>query len=173
MVTIFNGVFTVNNPKTNQHRTFRIRTQSKDARWMPGMRVISLLTGPDNTSNYESFGFVGDTGIKVWRKKRGGLGLPSAHEKFAVILQSLFEFRARSPYAHYGLTLQESCTCIFCNRALTDPLSIATGIGPECAKARNINREAMPKRAPMTAIDSIVVATDDRAKDDDKDLTGD
>ncbi len=36
--------------------------------------------------------------------------------------------------------------CCFCNRKLTDTLSALTGVGPECASMRGIDRETLPKR---------------------------
>lgn len=157
-LAIFNGTFTIKNLKTGEHRTFRIRRQSEKSNFAPGRRIVWLLTGQNNTTDYTPFGFINDNSVSVsvFYKKRG-VGEPSNWEKFATILQSLFHFRSASPYARYGLTMQEACTCIYCNRPLTDPLSIATGIGPECAKARNIDRSRLPKRPPMTAIDSLVV----------------
>jgi hypothetical protein len=135
---IFNGTFTISNPKTGQHRTVDISTQKEDAKFAPGERIISLLIGQDNTTDYKGFGFVKDDHIVLWRKARGG-----DLEKLANIVVSLFRLRDRSPYAQYGLKLIESCTCIFCNRKLSDPMSAITGIGPECAKARGIDRSQL------------------------------
>ncbi len=142
---LFNGTFTINNPRTGEHRTLRIRTQKKDASFAPGERIISLLIGSDNTNDYKGFGFVTDAGIVVWRKYRS----ESKYEKLATILWSLWNQRQASPYAKFGLTLIESCRCVFCNRPLTDTLSALTGVGPECADSRGIDRESLPKRPTL------------------------
>ncbi len=48
---------------------FRVRTQSEDATFAPGSRVISLRKGPD----YVGFAFVHDNGRQInrWRNKHG------------------------------------------------------------------------------------------------------
>lgn len=146
---LFNGTFTIKNPKTGEHRTLDISTQKQSAKFAPGERIISLLIGHDNTKDYKGFGFVRDDGIIVWRKYRGDNGEKSVYEKLAEMLWSLWTLRKNSPYAKYGITMVESCTCVFCNRPLTEPLSSLTGVGPECGKARGINRDLLPKREPM------------------------
>ena len=45
-VRTHNGTITIHNPKTGDHRTFQIKTQPADAKFAPGRRVVSLLTGP-------------------------------------------------------------------------------------------------------------------------------
>lgn len=122
---IHNGYLTITNPVTGNHRTFRIRTQPADARFAPGERVVGLLTGPDNTEDYQGFGFVQPDGsIRVWRSKRGD-GAPSEWERFADLIARRVEYEGRLVY-------QESRRCLRCNRELTDPTSIELGIGPVC-----------------------------------------
>ena len=71
---ILNGTFTMTNRESGEHRTFQIRTQPDDAKFAPGKRVIALLRGPDNESDYQPFGFVSEDGtIYVWRSKQGDL----------------------------------------------------------------------------------------------------
>ena len=124
---IFNGRYIIHNRETSEHRTFRIRTQSEDARFAPGERIISLLTGPDNGNDYMGFGFVDDAGIRVWRSKQGG-----AYERHAEVIWSLGVDASLSEYAEtYQLLLEGRC--VRCNRALTTPESIESGIGPICA----------------------------------------
>lgn len=145
---IFNGTYTLSNPKSGGHSTLDISTQKSDAKFAPGKRIIYLLTGPDNCADYKSFGFVYDDGIVVWKKYRGQ-GELSKHEKLARILWSMWTLRANSPYTKHGVTMIESCTCVFCNRKLTDTLSALTGVGPECASMRGIDRETLPKRTTL------------------------
>jgi len=146
---IFNGTFTIHNPHTGNHRTLRIKTQSDKANFAPGKRIISLLTGPDNTSDYKSFGFVYEEGIVVWGKYRSKNGPESDYERLAAILWSLWHERSKSPYAKFGLKLIDSCTCVYCNRQLTDTMSALTGVGPECAEKRGINRNSLPQRPSL------------------------
>ena len=134
-LSIFNGRYTIQNRTTGEHRTFVIRTQPKDAKFAPGTRVAALLTGPDNDSDasYQGFGFVNEDGIRVWTAKRGTPdGKKSAWEHYAAMLWSLAVDAGHSPYAEKYSFLMEG-RCIKCNRVLTEPESIRSGIGPVCA----------------------------------------
>ena len=136
---IFNGKYTVQNRLTGEHRTFQIRTQKEDATFAPGKRILSLLTGSNNESDYTGFAFVTEEGVNVWSSKRGG-----DYEKYAALLWSLTQDGGLSVYAaRYSLMVEGRC--IVCNRALTTPESIRTGIGPVC-DGRNTEKaeEAMP-----------------------------
>jgi len=120
-----NGFVTVTNPKTGGRRTFRVRTEKwgKDTH-----RVVGLLTGPRNTADYTNFGFVeADGSVKVWYKKRR----ETAFVKFARMLAD----NRRDLYTvQKGVTYRLEGRCRRCNRTLTVPESIESGIGPVCAK---------------------------------------
>jgi hypothetical protein len=131
---IKNGRFTLRNRQTGEHRTFSIRTQKKDARFAPGKRIISLLTGPDNTADYQSFGFVDDNGIHVWEKLRGGKvwhHKKSKYDWFAIMLWEAVTIPRGRFAREYEVMLEGRC--VVCNRVLTEPRSIESGIGPVCA----------------------------------------
>ena len=124
-----NGEITMVNPETDGRRTIRIRTQPDNAQFAAGERIISLLVGPDNERSYKGFGFVKDDGrIIVWRKFRSGVpGQPSIHEKLALMVQYPEHYEA------LGVQYLFSTCCRRCNRLLTTPESIESGIGPICA----------------------------------------
>lgn len=117
-----NATVTLTSPTTGQHRTFKIHTVQGGN--LDGRRMISLLTGSDNESDYTGFGFVREDGtIAVWARHRG-----TQFERFA----DLFD---RAPYwASRGVEYLAEARCIRCSRKLTNPVSLASGIGPECAK---------------------------------------
>lgn len=120
-----NGKLTVVSHRTGEHRTFRIKTQDKDARFAPGERIVSLLIGPDNVSSYKGFGFVMPDGrIAVWKKDRG-----TKYEELARFLEKLGEHEAAG-----RVDVHWSVLCRRCNRELTTPESIESGIGPVCAE---------------------------------------
>ena len=125
---VFNGIYTVKSAKTGDHRTFKIHTQPKDAKFAPGQRIVGLLTGPDNTADYAGFAFIDDNGIHVWRSKTESLW-----KTYADMLWSLALDGGLSPWADKGFTILASGTCMRCNRTLTPPESILSGIGPVCA----------------------------------------
>lgn len=122
---IFNGLYSVTFPD-GSHRTFKIHTKQLTAKFAAGKRIISLLVGPDNEHDYEPFGFVDDSGISVWRRLRGG-NKPSKYEVFAELVWKL-----ATDEEVQGYDLAISRTCLICSRTLTDPESIAFGIGPTC-----------------------------------------
>lgn len=117
-----NGVITVENTLRGTHRTFRIRTQKKDASFAPGERILSMLTGPDNTSDYTQIGFVKGDRIILWKQYR-----TEHYEALARVLLFPAHFeKLGCKYLHEG-------ACRVCNRPLTTPESIESGIGPICA----------------------------------------
>lgn len=130
-IATHNGKITIKSP-TGQHRTFCIKTQKDDANFAPGERIISLLDGPDNENDYKQFGFVKEGGlIVVWRKYRGSVGdngyEPSAYERYAKMLMHV------EHYERLGAQYMFATSCRRCNRTLTTPESIQSGIGPICA----------------------------------------
>lgn len=133
-LSIFNGKYTIQNRTTGEHRTFMVKTQAPDAKFAPGTRIVALLTGSDNDSDasYQGFGFVNFDGIRVWTAKRGTeAGKKSAWEHYAAMLWSLAVDSGASEYAEKYSLLMEG-RCVKCNRVLTEPESIRTGIGPVC-----------------------------------------
>lgn len=131
--TIFNGTYTMTSPNGG-HRTFEIKTKPDDSKFAPGKRVLALLAGPDNTEDYVGFAFVDDDGITVWRSKRGPANDRSNYEWYADMLWSLATRGAESRWNKKGYELLVEGRCLRCNRKLTDPISIKTGIGPVCAE---------------------------------------
>lgn len=137
-----NGLWTVQSTKSGEHRTFRIRTLSKDSSFAPGERVVGLLVGPDNGANYKDFGFVTPEGIRVWRRfqKDGDAangtaycgGRLSAFEFYARVLWGLLVENDESPWTRQGYSVDGSGTCVRCGRVLTEPESIRLGVGPYC-----------------------------------------
>ena len=130
MLKIFNGRYTLKSRRSGEHRTFEIKTQDKDARFAAGKRIVALLTGPDNTADYTGFGFVEEYGIVVWKSKRG-TDKKSPFDWYAEMLWSLALDGALSPFSQ-DYEFMMAGTCVVCNRPLTEPESIRTGIGPIC-----------------------------------------
>ena len=124
-----NGKLTIRNPATNGHRTFSIKTQPENARFAPGERIVALLTGSDNTASYTPFGFIQPDGsVRLFRSKADGLWL-----KYADMVSR--------PDAYPSAEYLFEGHCRVCNRLLTHPESIKSGIGPNCGgKARKSNQ---------------------------------
>jgi len=112
-----NGTFTIH--RGLEWHTFRIRTQRPDARFKPGERIVSVLVGPRNTTDYRGIGTLDDNGFHIWYKW--------SRSPKALIVQTFLA--GQMP----DWDVDESASCIRCNRLLTTPDSIRSGIGPECA----------------------------------------
>jgi hypothetical protein len=125
----YNGEITVYNPKTGEHRTFRVKTALKGK--LKGERILSLLVGSDNTADYKGFASVKPDGmVRVWYDYRGANvkgAAKSIWERYADLL-----VRADHWAAKHGLEYLHSVKCRKCNHPLTDPISISLGIGPVC-----------------------------------------
>lgn len=131
-VPIKNGIFTIVSGKTGEHRTFRINTVLRGN--LKGKRILGLLTGPDNTSSYKGFAFVDDDRITVWRKYRGeGDWEVYAHLVYCLSRQGQMSPDGRIRVEGLSMSLLFQGRCCRCNRALTVPSSIESGIGPICA----------------------------------------
>jgi hypothetical protein len=127
---LYNGKYTITSP-TGEHRTFEVRTVREGN--LAGKRIVAMLTGPDNQTDYKGFGFVNDAGIKVWRKVADS---GDFFQKVAKMLWVMGTTGSNNEYARRGCTLQLSKRCVKCNRELTDPTSISLGIGPVCRSGR-------------------------------------
>lgn len=119
-----NGIYTLSFP-CGTHRAFRVFTKPENSKFAPGKRIIALLIGPDNTEDYDPFGFVDDEGIHVWKRFKN-----QRQAEYADLLWLL----ATGCEAD-GHSLLISKRCLRCNRTLTDPLSLELGIGPTCRGA--------------------------------------
>lgn len=122
-IATHNGTVTVQSP-TGNHRTFEIKTQKQDANFAPGKRILSLLTGPNNESDYRGLGFVIDGKVILWKKNR----TPHYWSLVKMLLADNIE-----SYESKGVKYYFEGRCIRCNRKLTTPESVESGIGPICA----------------------------------------
>lgn len=128
---LFNGTHTIESTRTGDHRTVRVSRQKADAKFAPGQRIAELLVGPDNENDFQGFAFVTDEGeLRVWKKKAGKITTA-----IAAILADLTSSEPESTeWFRRGYWLHTSGMCFRCNRKLTTPESIETGIGPVCRK---------------------------------------
>ena len=118
---LFNGTYTVLNNETGTHKTFKIHTQSEDSKFAPGQRVLYVL---DYNNEFVGLGFVNQNHVNVWKKHKG-----TQFEKLGVFVQRLGEgvYDGR-------VDVMIAKKCMRCNRELTTPESIESGIGPICAE---------------------------------------
>jgi hypothetical protein len=120
--------FTLVSSGTGKRYTYRVAA-AKDS---DTMFFVSLLTGSSNETDYEYIGYVTtqSTYSSVTAGKRGN----AAHPAFKGLAWLLRNIESSNPlelpdtveFWHEG-------RCAKCARPLTDPTSIARGLGPECA----------------------------------------
>jgi hypothetical protein len=106
------------------YRTIRVRVQDADASFMPGLPVLSFLSGANNDSDYTSFAHVKANGeVVIWKRFKG-------NESLAEAVRVL----TRDPKASALAYAEQSGCCARCGRTLTVPASLNMGYGPECAR---------------------------------------
>lgn len=122
-----NATLTLRSKVSGQHFTYRIQL-AKPSEKYPGKRwFVHYLAGPDNGSDYRYLGMIKSDHFFTATNA-------SPAEKSAVF--AAFDTVWR--YAHNMVMLNKveiwhSGRCGKCNRPLTVPESIATGLGPVCA----------------------------------------
>ena len=146
-IKIHNGFYTLTNPATGGHRTFRIKTQPQDSNFAPGERVVSLLVKQDNASDYLGIAFLfdavkseADPRMVVWKRHRNTVNETLAKLLLKTILQP-----------DGKLLLNRESTCLRCNRLLTTPESVQAGYGPECSEALGLPWGELPSPELMAA----------------------
>lgn len=131
--------FTLVSKATGTRYTYRVRRAEPNGRGEPPY-FVSVLTGADNESSYSYAGLLlapppnesGQLLFKATAKSKVAEDAPSVRG-FKWFLRALFQgtgpegFFAKAEFWHEG-------RCCRCGRALTVPESIASGIGPECAR---------------------------------------
>lgn len=125
MMTAGKATFTLTNG-ADRRWTYKIN-KSKDGR----CHFVSLLTGPENTSDYTYLG--------LFSPERGTVTLtrasnftPESHP-YRAISWLLGELKAERALTH-NFVVKWADQCQRCGRDLTVPSSIDARIGPECAK---------------------------------------
>jgi len=127
------GIFTIENTKTEEFRTFELKQMSEEGNFAPGKQVLSLLIGPSNSKNYQGFAFLDGEKVSVWKRHKSESSQLSQFEKLAKLL-SLVLGQSEGNYdvGHYRIL--EAVNCRRCGELLTVPKSISAGIGPVCAQ---------------------------------------
>ena len=129
------ALFTITSRRTGKHFTFKASSpKSRDGAPRPPI-FVKVLTGPDNGWNGD-WTFLGSLfratddsvilHLVAGRKGRRDL------KAFAALEWALQHLKADE--LPETLAVQHEGKCGVCSRSLTHPNSIASGIGPECAK---------------------------------------
>ena len=122
--------FTLVSKKTGNRKTFEVlRAPPRPPDQVSNGFFVRLLCGPDNGSDFRYLGFMAEKGVNLYfyPNKRGWGG--EAAEAFRWLIATRGDagaFFAQAEFWHAGF-------CARCGRELTDPESIARGLGPICA----------------------------------------
>ena len=119
------AVFTVSNPG-GEHYTYRIVQRDESSPFF-----VSLLTGPDNMSDYQYLGIYNPRTHQMYRTSKSSLG--DSHTPVKVLRWAL-DMVASSRLLPPGYSIHHEGKCCRCGRRLTTPQSIEAGIGPECSR---------------------------------------
>jgi hypothetical protein len=136
-----NATITLMSKATGNHFTFKIQAphhegnQGTNARRdvESDFRFVSLMNGPDNELSFAYFGYI-RRGVFFHggAKARVGVDAPSV-KAFTWGWQKIVEGALQSKPMPESLSVYHEGRCGVCNRKLTVPSSIESGIGPECA----------------------------------------
>jgi hypothetical protein len=122
-----NAYFTVSGPKG--HFTFRIRAPKSIAKQGRKVLFCHAMTGSDNESHYSYLGIMRDGQIHLTNKSKFG----PMDQRLEVVNWALRQVLHGRELPE-GYAIQHEGRCCVCARKLTNPESISSGIGPECAK---------------------------------------
>lgn len=132
------ATFTIQTP--TQHRTYRVDWVGASERYPNPAYFVKLLTGPDNQSDWTYIGKLDDFTGQLVMTTNSKL----AANSFPVTLFNRVMARVWSndhqAYEQHGFKTHHMGQCGRCGRDLTNPTSIESGIGPECAKHLGIKR---------------------------------
>jgi hypothetical protein len=123
------------------HRTFRLvelREEECTRYGMPrGAQHISLLVGPENTSNYARIGIVVNRQIvRRWRVIRTVQGQNATSDQLSRMEEGMRVLLGADgeSQTEYGMAYAiASNRCSRCGHVLTVPASVHRGLGPDCA----------------------------------------
>jgi hypothetical protein len=125
---LFEGKYTIVFGEGDDHVTIEVGRQREDAKFMPGLLVLSYLNGPDNCSDYAGFAHVTAQGrVVIWSRFKGNARLAGA----ARVLVGDALAAAKAYSAMSGI-------CPFCHNDLTHPDSLFSGWGERCAEKRGL-----------------------------------
>lgn len=125
------SLFTLRSVKTGTRFTYRMNVPKSECKEDPKIIFVEVLTGPDNESDYRYIGFVRKNGNN-WEFFYGKASKIKADAPNVIAFSYVFNNIAAGRCIS-NLEVWHEGKCCRCGRTLTDPSSIESGIGPECA----------------------------------------
>lgn len=123
-----NATVTLESERTGTHYTYRVRqVPDNDKRWF-----VSLLTGPNNTSDYTYIGLIDRRSDRIEFRTTAKSRLPETAPPVAGF--RYMWLWTRTGQMPPNMAIRHEGRCGRCGRTLTVPESLDRGIGPECAQ---------------------------------------
>ncbi len=119
-----NATFTARSKKTGAHLTFKIQKGKKEG----APHFVNVMTGTCNENDFETLGTIFDGRTYVHNRNRSRISPDAPSAKAFAYVWAHIE-RESVP----GVEIMHAGACCRCGRKLTNPESIESGIGPECA----------------------------------------
>lgn len=123
------AIFTTENPHGERY-TYRVVHKPANNGYKESW-FVSLLAGPDNTSDYVYLGLLNPATLSLRLTARSKMISSSKPVRVFDWITSLIRSEKNVPD---GYKLCHCGRCGRCGRLLTVPASVESGIGPECAK---------------------------------------
>lgn len=128
-----NAMFSLKSVRSGQHFTYKVSRAKDDGKQgTPLTWFVGLLTGPNNDADYKYIGIIRASGKGDEPKFR--TTAKTQNPESASVRG--FEWFSRQVFGTAAGLSQVECwhagRCGRCNRTLTDPQSIQSGIGPVC-----------------------------------------
>lgn len=116
------------------HFTFRINVSKVNDKYPTPAYFVKLLTGPDNTSDYEYLGLLDAKNGDVRLSAKSCAGESAWSVKIIRrIMNQVFNGGGIEAIESHGWKVHHEGRCGRCLKLLTVPTSIMTGLGPDCA----------------------------------------
>lgn len=118
-----NALFTFRNLETDTRFTFKVLQDYKNKK----LYTVSVLSGPDNTSNYRKFGTITVDPMPFFKP----MGVHASEKLYCRWFDRIF-LDLSIGLTFPKLEIWHCGRCCKCGRLLTVPRSVDMGIGPEC-----------------------------------------
>jgi len=116
------------------HYTFKVsKKENPENERYPVTYFVSLLTGPDNTSNYTYLGLLDPATGTVRTTAKSCASGDSLMVRLLNRTMNLVWSENTEAITNAGFDIHHEGRCGRCGRVLTVPESILSGFGPECA----------------------------------------
>ncbi len=125
---INNGLYKIQNTKTNRHIFLRLTTNTPDSAFFPGQRVLSYK-GADR---YIPFAIVNGEEIEILPKNKGIDGKQSVWEHYAEVFLDLVTNGDDSELCKEEYRINVKSKCVECNQDIDSIDEIQRGICCHC-----------------------------------------